>query len=329
VNIGDDHNWVLFVAWITFAMLPEGPFPLLVLQGEQGSAKSTTARLARACIDPAGGELRAPPEDERDLAIAATNNYLLIYDNVSRVQDWFSDALCRLATGGGLGTRQLYTDKEEITFDFVRPVVLNGIEELATRSDLRDRCIVLDLPAIPDDRRRDEASIRRSFSEEHARILGAVYDTASMALRELHSCALKRAPRMADFARWGCAVERALKWQEGTFLRAYRRNQQDAVHLAVEHDVVANAIRDLADEMDFAGSMTELLCVLGSKVADDVRLSTAWPRTPRALSGRVRRAMTDLRQLDIEITFARGDTRRVTVSRPRRELLPPPGPRPM
>ena len=61
---------------------------------------------------------------------------------------WLSDALCRLATGGGFGTRQLYSDDEESLFEARRPVLLNGIEEVAVRGDLLDRSLIVTLSPI-------------------------------------------------------------------------------------------------------------------------------------------------------------------------------------
>ena len=63
------------------------------------------------------------PRDERDLAVSAFNAWLMVYDNLSQVPGWLSDALCRLATGGGFGTRQLHSDREEIVFDSTRPII--------------------------------------------------------------------------------------------------------------------------------------------------------------------------------------------------------------
>ncbi len=56
-----------------------------------------------------------------------------------------SNALCRLSTGGGLGTRKLYTNNEQQVFNVVRPLVLNGITDLAHRTDLGDHAIILEL----------------------------------------------------------------------------------------------------------------------------------------------------------------------------------------
>ena len=111
-----------------------------------------------AWIDPADAALSAPPRRERDLVITAVNNRVLVYDNLSCVPPWLADALCRLATGGGFATRALYSDREETVFDVQRPVILTGIEELATRADLLDRSLVIELPRLQQDRRMAESA---------------------------------------------------------------------------------------------------------------------------------------------------------------------------
>ena len=131
----EDSTWPLIVAWLVAALRPRGPYPALALFGEQGSAKSTTGRLLRELVDPNSAPLRAEPRDGRDLMIGANNSWCLAYDNLSHVPPWLSDALCRLSTGGGFATRELYTDQDEVIFDSQRPVLLTSIEEVATRSE--------------------------------------------------------------------------------------------------------------------------------------------------------------------------------------------------
>jgi hypothetical protein len=85
-----------------------------------GTAKSFGTRVLRNLIDPCSTALRSQPSDGRDLAIAAKNCWIVALDNVSGISPWLSDALCRLSTGGGFGTRQLYTDSEEGLFNASR-----------------------------------------------------------------------------------------------------------------------------------------------------------------------------------------------------------------
>ncbi|HXF71944.1 MAG TPA: hypothetical protein VNO79_04950, partial [Actinomycetota bacterium] len=163
LNLGSDDGWALLEAWLVQALYPRGPYPVLALGGEQGSAKSTSARVLRALVDPATPELRSDPRELRDLMVAAENGWLLAFDNVSRVQPWLSDALCRLSTGGGWATRELYSDADEVLFEATRPVIVNGITEFITRGDLLDRAVQLRLPPIPEHARRREGELWAEF----------------------------------------------------------------------------------------------------------------------------------------------------------------------
>src|SRR5207253_11216811 len=89
-----------------------------------------------------------PPSDVRDLIIASHYERLVSLDNLSHIPDWLYDALCRMATGDGIRTRQLYTYTQETIIEVQRPIILNGIEQLATRHDLLDRSIVISLPKL-------------------------------------------------------------------------------------------------------------------------------------------------------------------------------------
>ena len=148
------------VAWLLAVIYGQGPMPVLVLTGEQGSAKSTVMRLLRRLVDPNTCPLRSIPREERDLFIAAANGWTVCLDNLSGLPPRLSDALCKLATGGGFAVRQLYTDGDEVLFDALRPVVLNGIADVVTRPDLADRALSLELRPIAEDERKTEEELQ-------------------------------------------------------------------------------------------------------------------------------------------------------------------------
>jgi hypothetical protein len=163
LNVQTDADFVLVVAWTLACLRNRGPYPVIVLSGEQGSAKSTFSAILRSLLDPNTAPLRALPREDRDLFIAASNGHVLAFDNVSGLPAWISDTLCRLATGGGFAVRQLYSDQDEVLFDAARPVILNGIEDIVTRPDLADRSVFLTLEPIPEDRRRPEQELWTAF----------------------------------------------------------------------------------------------------------------------------------------------------------------------
>jgi hypothetical protein len=307
INIGDDKNWILLLSWLVAGCRPRGPYPILILQGEQGSAKSTMARLIRRIIDPVSAPLRTPPRDERDLLIAANNSWIVTYDNLSGIPQWLSDAICRLATGGGYSTRELYSDTEEVILDLTRPVILNGIDQLAERPDLADRAIILTLPRILETNRRDEEELYTAYELALPQILGAVFTAVSTALARHRDVNLGRKPRMADFAVWATAAEPAFGFEPGAFMNAYTGNRAEAVRETLDSDSVSVAIIAMINAPEFenpwSGECADLLEALEKKVSDGVKKAKSWPKNARGLSGRLRRLATFLREAGIEITF--------------------------
>ncbi len=310
----DEETWRLVVAWLVANLRPRGPYPLLALFAEQGSGKSTTGRLLRELVDPNAAPLRAEPHDGRDLMIAANNAWCLAYDNLSHVPPWLSDALCRLSTGGGFATRELYTDQDEVIFDSQRPVLLTSIEEVATRSDLLDRCLVVWLPAIPEESRRPEADLYAAFDKARPRILGGLLDAVVTALREVATIKLPTLPRMADFAIWATAAEPALGWEHGTFLAAYQGNRESANEVALEASCVARPLLEVLEEHGaWSGTAGELLNAIEGRVNDQVKRQNAWPKNARSMSGHLKRLAPNFRAGGWQISFHREAKQRLVV----------------
>ena len=333
VNVSSDAessnaDWFLVLSWIVAALRGVGPFPVLTIHGEQGSAKSTTERVFRMLVDPNVAPLRAEPRDGRDLMIAATNSWVMALDNLSHLPAWISDALCRLATGGGFATRELYTDADEVLFNGQRPVILNGIEELTARGDLLDRSIVLHLPPIPEGQRRPEAKFWVEFEKARPRILGALLDGVSHGLANVGQVSLDQLPRMADFAVWTCAVAPALGFTQEEFLDAYTRNRTNAHSQTLEASSVYGPLTALLMAKDWEGTATALLGELEILVDEKTRRLKGWPSNGRALSNALRRLAPNLRAIGIEVSHATPHGKRLIslqaeILRSQRSTVPP------
>ena len=310
LNVRSHTDFVLVVAWALAVLRDRGPYPVIVLSGEQGSAKSTFSSILRALLDPNTAPLRALPREDHDLFIAANNGHTLVFDNVSRLPAGIADTLCRLATGGGFAVRQLYTDQEEMLFNAARPMILNGIEDIVTRPDLADRAVFLSLEAIPEEHRRTEVELWEEFEKACPQILGALFDAVSTGLRRLPLTHLEKLPRMADFAHWVSACEPAI-WSTGTFMSAYCGNRDEAVEDVIEADLVAAMVRELmVKQTTWKGTASELLDVLANLAGERVAHSKTWPANARVLSNRLLRVTPFLRKIGIEIDRTReGQTR--------------------
>jgi hypothetical protein len=305
LNLDTDLDFVLAVSWLLATLRDAGPYPVLVVTGEQGSSKSTFSELLRTLVDPNTALLRSFPREERDLYISARASHVLAFDNVSGITPWLSDAVCKIATGAAFAARKLYTDEEEILLAACRPTILNGIDDLLSRQDLADRSIMITLAPIPDEMRRPKTELLKAFSEEQPMILGALLDALSEGIRRLPLVKLDRLPRMADFATLAIACETAF-WPEGTFMKAYDANRMDLISNSIDGDPTADAVRSLMMQSGvWEGTATNLLNVLGRIAGDQVKTSLSWPRDPRSLSNKLKRSATFLRNLNIKIEFTR------------------------
>ena len=302
LNLSNQNDFVLVVAWLLAALRSGGPYPLLAVSGAQGSAKTFLSKLLRALIDPYVAAVRALPREERELMITANNGHPLAFDNLSGLSPRLSDALCRLASGGSFAVRQLYTD----AIKAARPTLLNGIEDVIARPDLADRAIFLTLEPIREEQRRSESELWREFELARPAILGVLLDVAAQGLKAMGSVQLDRLPRMADFALWATACETAL-WPPGTFTRAYTANRKSAIDGVVDADPIAACVRELMSERSsWTGGAADLLRVSIERSSERIsKHSTGWPKNPRALAGHLRRAQSFLRALGIDIAFSR------------------------
>jgi hypothetical protein len=303
VNLGDDE-YILFLAWLTAALRPIGPYPVAPLIGEEGTAKSTLAKIARSLVDPSAAPLRSAPRDVRDLMVSACNGWMLNYENISSLPPWLSDAICQLATGSGFATRSLYENDEEAIFSARRPVMLNGIAEFVTRADLMDRSTFFRTQPIDSSRRKTEKELWDSFAEDRPRILGALCDAVSGGMRLLPSVPPDDLPRMADFAQWGEAVARGLGFEPDRFLAVYDENVDNAKKVLVDDSPIARAYMEYMSAQypsptpanKWQGTTFELLTALTKQVGPDAAAADAWPKTPNRLKSMLRRLAGALRK---------------------------------
>jgi hypothetical protein len=311
VNAESEEDFLLIVGWSVMTLRPVGPFPILILQGEQGSGKSTAMRALKEALDPVKAPIRAAPGSERDLVIAAASNSLIAIDNVSTLNARTSDALCRISTGGGFATRALYTNDEERVFEQMRAVAINGIDAVATRQDLLDRAIVVRFPRIG--ALQDEASLWQAFARDRPQIMGALLDGASRALSGWDAMP-SPATRMADFARWAMASMPAFGWSGEQFLTAYEANRSNALRASLEGSVLSQLIEKMLGALSLVdGTPTAIHTRLSGMLDDGERRSSGFPRSAQAMSKQLTMLAPALREIGIDVrTTSNGSGNRKT-----------------
>jgi hypothetical protein len=338
INVQDEQDKILLLGTILSDFRPQTePYLVLALYGPQDAAKSTVGKLIKSLIDPNTNTARTKPKSEADVLIAAKNCHVLDYDNLSDISRDLSNTICGIATGTSLSKKANYTDSDEHAFYVRRPIIINGIEELATRADLTDRVFAINLTSIEDSIRKSEEDLYKEFEEAKPRILGAIFTAMSTALRNLPNVKFENgSPRMIDATRFITAAETALGWDSGRFLREYQNYQLQSQLDNIEASHIGRALiklmnneeastenddveenpwnQDDEDELDsqrpveavdgeWRGTSTQLLAAVGQYVPKNIRRGQFFPKNARGLRSSLNLLTKSLKALNLKIEF--------------------------
>lgn len=299
LNVTDD-TWPLVIGWLVSACIPSIPHPILMLGGEQGTGKSTAARLMVGLVDQSPALLRSEPRDTEQWAMVAAGSWCVAIDNVSRIPNWWSDALCKAVTGDGWVRRKLYTDSDLAVLAFKRCVVLTSIDAGAFRGDLGDRLLLVDLEQINETDRKTETEIEHCYAKMQPSLMAGLFSAVSRTLAARPDVTLDKMPRMADFARVLAALDLTCpELTGGRALAIYLSQRGRIANDVIESDPIASAIVALVDEND--GSWTGTAGDLYKTITPE-RPQRGWPKTARGLVSSLKRATTALRQVGVSIT---------------------------
>jgi hypothetical protein len=315
-NVADEQNKLLLKVYIVTLFVPEISHSMLILHGEKGSAKSTLQLLIKLLVDPAKPSLLTVHKDRTEFVQQLNHNYIAFYDNVKHVPYWLSDEACKAVTGVGQTKRKLYTDDDDIVYEFKRCLGFNGINVSLTEPDALDRSILIELSRIAKENRRVESEITADFIELKPRLLGYIFDILVKTLELKPTIKLLDLPRMADFASWGETISQAMGYEPLRFINAYYENIGKQNIEAIEAHPLGQLIaKYFEDGNDFGkdlkvleGSPSEILDILAT-FAEQHRLNTnhkLWPKSVNVLSRRLNQIRSNLLEgLGINVTISR------------------------
>lgn len=292
-------HWILLIS----RFIAEGSQPLIYYFGDRGSAKSTSMKLDKMIIDPSEIDIKALPKNISDVVAAVSNQYMVCFDNVSRISEELSDIFCIVATHGYYSKKKLYSNNEEYAIKLNARVSFSGITNLSSKPDLIDRMVCLKLNRIDNSNRRTEEEIMKEFHTDLPYILDGIFITLSKAIPIYSNLNLERLPRMADFAKWGYAIAEALGYGGDKFMRIYEKNQNELLENMVSEDAVITVLIEMLKKRHyFKGKVTELLSTL-TTMAEDMNLDirVGWARDASALSRRLYESQSVLSMFGVSI----------------------------
>ncbi len=312
----------LLVAWIAYTLahpkVPTSKYPILVLQGGQGSGKSSLANnVILRLIDPNSVGVQLLPSATRDLAIAAQHAHVLAYDNVRRFTADMSDVLCIASTGGATSSRQLYTDEDQHVLRLHVALVLNGIHPFVNQADLAQRCLPIRLQPMAESMRRSESEIVQAFEADLPAIQRGLFDRIAKILVHLPNVELTHPERMIDFVRWLAAMEIVDGVPRGVYQDQFSHVLHEGQLETLLDNVLADALLQfVAHEVhgQWSGTPAQLHTELSRIAGLSTTRSREWPQNPIAMSRRLRGLQASLLTQGVRVEMGRGKYRTITIT---------------
>jgi hypothetical protein len=336
-RLKDPDDDVILVGYIGHMFVSEIPKAINVAIGPKGSTKTSAQRAIRQLVDPSSVEDMTIGEKGREFVQQLAHHYAPLFDNVSRLQAWQADDLCRAATGAGFTKRELYTDEEDVIFQYKRSVLINGINTPTQRGDFLDRSVLFEFARVPKGGRLEDSKVTAKVVAWLPRLRRSIFDAlaAAMSLLDQVRTELQELPRMADFAVWGEAFCRAVGYPPFAFYNRLMRKVDETSTIALENDVIAELLFKLFEDDagrqyltgkdEVEGTASQLLKVL-QKLNEDIKYVSAkeLPEAPESFSRRLGELEADLGEVGIKIERKKttGGKRRLIV----RRLKTPPTP---
>jgi hypothetical protein len=317
LNIKNYNDRLLLKCYIVSLFIPDIPHVILILLGEQGGAKSTLQELIKMLVDPSITKTFTFPKDTNEFIQQLSHNYLVYYDNVSAIQDWISDLLCRAVTGSSFSKRALYTNDDDIYYSFMRKLGLNGIDLAKINADLSDRSINIKPDRIDKLDRVKLDKIWNQFNAIKPRLLGYIFNILSKVLEYKKTHGEITFPnglnRMADWEEYTEIISRCMGNPEGEFQRIYQENLSRQVDDAVASSQLCTVVIELIENEENKPNEwqertpTDLYDKLSDIARYTLKLNNLtnkkyWPQSPGSLSYNLNRVKTILREKGIEVT---------------------------
>ena len=315
VNVSDEKQKFLLLVYIISCFIPGFAHPVINIYGSQGSAKSSLSGFLKKLIDPSATELLTLPNSSDGLVQMLSHHWFICFENVSQIYDWVSDSLCRAVTGAGFSKRELYTDDDDVIYSLKKCIAINGINLVASRPDLLERSILLELEMINKKNRKLEKVILADFQNEKAGLLGAIFTAVSRAMKICPSIKLTELPRMADFTVWGCAIAEAIGYSKEKFLEAYDHNiNQQNSEVIIESPVASSLLEFMKDKSDWQMTATELfeeLKITAANLKINIDKDKRFPKTPGALSKKINQLKPNLAAVGLDIQNGKENGQRI------------------
>jgi len=219
-------------------------------------------------------------------------------------------------TGGALSTKKLYTDDDQSVSYLHVALILNGIFDFVTESDLASRSLVIYLQDMDESQRLSEGHLEKELESDMPIMLQGLFEMIADIFKVLPEANITHPERMIDFSQWLAAMEMVDDAPSGTYQHLYSETLKEAqLNTLLENELAAEIYR-LADRLDniWKGTASQLLHDLNDQASFHATRSAVWPKSPESLSRRLRTLTAALASQGVHIRFYKSKDRIIEIT---------------
>lgn len=305
--IKDDKMKLLYLITMITDFIPDISHAVQTISGTSGFGKSTLMMMQAGVIDPSVEEgIISFPKDDKELVQILDHHYFCGFDNVSGINQYESDVLCKAVTGGAVSKRALYSNEDDVIFQYKRCISMNGLNSPIVNEDLESRNVNYTVK-MTDTIRISEKELKKQYTDSIPEILGGVFETVAKAQLIYPTIKIDDIPRMGDYVMWGCAISEALGYGKEAFLDAYRENRQNANIELINSSVIGSAIMEfMSDKPEWQGEPTELYSLIDGLVkikSPEAVKEKYYPKAPNSFMRYISKIVNSLNKVGVTIEY--------------------------
>ena len=278
----DPDDALLYAIFLIQGLSRSSSHFLGIISSKAGSGKTTLTKQTMELIDPKKSSVTVTPTNEEGLKTMLSNTYLATLDNTEPLSTAFSNILCAAITGATDTRRTLYTTNDLTLLNLHNLILINGVDAIPRKSDLIDRALCFELKSISKKDRKTDAEIWGTFNRDKPRILGAMFDVLSKAMKILPTMQVAETYRMSDAHREMTAIAIALGIQQEDFQRILDNNRKKLLDAYADHnDFVDFVVTYMRKHLNVDVSVATLYKNMYENIVGSDKF---FPKSPSALS---------------------------------------------
>lgn len=209
----------LALSWLIASFFSEIERAFLLVEGENGTGKTTLTKLLKSFIDPAHGGALTYSDNVNNMAQILDHHCIPLIDNVTKISQSVSDIFCTTYSGASHTKRKQYTDGEDYIFNLTGNVIFTTVHMTKPKSDFLNRCYKIETQ-MTDETYRSKLQYEKKFEAVKGKLFGAVIDCVVKTMAEIEKSEPVTRFRTVDFDHVASCAAEVMKYGKELFWEA-------------------------------------------------------------------------------------------------------------